>query len=381
MARRLVTDPDTGRQFYVDDSAAVQSRGTNMNVLPDGTPVVNYYGQGWLTRDQNPDYFDSIYGRSPSKGGLLGAMDMGDIATAASMFGAAYGGGQLLGGLGDAGWMNALGGAEGIGGAGSAAMETGGSGMWDWLNNLVGTDVEIPTGQMPSWASEYGVGSAPNTSGIASSWQQQSDWGDAFSSPSPVPAPAPNLSIPGYGDIYGSPGNILKSIPGAGQFLNGLGGQSAGRGILDTIKNDPLQAAFNATPFLLAMSEANRQSNDLNGVLNSINGEAYTRSVLNPYDRDTGIGRQNLQSDLGLRGVAGSSFGYQALDNYDYNRALGRGDLANRGLMSSAQLAGNLINQRNTNRNLLLGAGLNASGSLFKPQQDYGWMKSLFGVQ
>ena len=77
-----------------------------------------------------------------------------------------------------------------------------------------------------------------------------------------------------------------------------------------------------------------------------------------------------MLNDQDLRGVRGSSFGDQSLSNYDYMRSLGRGDLASKAGMAYASTAGNLINARNTNRNLLLGAGLNASGRLFSPQRD-----------
>src|SRR6185369_7539356 len=109
------------------------------------------------------------------------------------------------------------------------------------------------------------------------------------------------------------------------------------------------------------------------------NGDAYSKSVLNPYDMDTGIGRQNMLQDQQLRGVRGSSFGDQSLTNYDYMRSLGRGDLFNRANLASAGLEGNLINQRNTNRNLLLGAGLNASGRMFSQQSDPFGLKNLLG--
>lgn len=164
--------------------------------------------------------------------------------------------------------------------------------------------------------------------------------------------------------------NKLKEASGIYKALTGGSGGSTGGGILNTITTDPIGAAFNATPFLLALNEANRQSGDLNNVLNSVNADSYRRAVLDPYDMETGQGRYALQNDLGLRNVAGSSFGNQSLGNYDYMRAIGRGDMASKAATATAQLQGGLINARNTNRNLLLGAGLNASGKLFSPSQN-----------
>lgn len=276
-----------------------------------------------------------------------------------------------------------------------------GGGMWEWLDEWgggaydnptqlwEGSDVLDPLGQtwQPTWEGSDVMDP------LGQGWQQPStplwegsDLIDPISSTGWPSAPSPTVSIPGVGDVFGSWGSILKNAPGVSQLRsllgggNASGGGTAGRGILDGILNDPLGAAFNASPFLLALMEANRQSGDLNSVINKINGESYTRSVLNPYDMDTGIGRANMLQDQGLRGVRGSSFGNNDLTNYDYMRSLGRGDLANRANLASAGLEGNLINQRNTNRNLLLGAGLNASARLFSPPADPFGLNRLSGL-
>lgn len=191
-------------------------------------------------------------------------------------------------------------------------------------------------------------------------------------------------SLGNGGSSFGSALKGITGISGLSRFLpggNASGGGTAGGNILNTFMGNPMQAAFNSTPFLLALAEANSQGKDIDNVLNKINGEAYTRSVLNPYDMDTGIGRNNMLQDQGLRGVRGSSFGDQSLNSYDYMRSLGRGDLASRAQIASAGLEGNLINQRNTNRNLLLGAGLNASGRLFEPQRDPFDLSKLLGIR
>lgn len=177
----------------------------------------------------------------------------------------------------------------------------------------------------------------------------------------------------------------------------GEGGQKTlGQSILGQLGGDPLSAAFSATPFLLALSEANRQGSDINstigrmqGLESSISGNAspYMNAILNPYDQQTGTGRASLLQDQQSRGIRGSSFGDQSLNSYDYTRDLGRGDLASKALLGSAGLQGQLmnselgaINARNTNRNLLLGAGLGASGKLFSPQQDPFNLKTLMGL-
>jgi hypothetical protein len=181
-----------------------------------------------------------------------------------------------------------------------------------------------------------------------------------------------------------------------GLFGGGGGRQTLGQSILGQLGSDPLSAAFSATPFLLALSEANRQGGDINNTIgrmrsleDSVSGNAspYMNAVLNPYDQQTGTGRASLLQDQQLRGIRGSSFGDQSLNSYDYTRDLGRGDIASKALLGSAGLQGNLmnselgaINARNTNRNLLLGAGLSASGRLFQPEKDPFNLNTLLGL-
>jgi hypothetical protein len=194
---------------------------------------------------------------------------------------------------------------------------------------------------------------------------------------------------------------IAKGIlggAGKGGVLGALGAgkQTLGQSILGQLGSDPLSAAFSATPFLLALHEANKQGGDINDTIgrmrsleDSVSGNAspYMNALLNPYDQQTGTGRAALLQDQGLRGIRGSSFGDQSLNSYDYTRDLGRGDIASKALLGSAGLQGNLmnselgaINARNTNRNLLLGAGLSASGRLFQPEKDPFNLNTLLGL-
>lgn len=300
-------------------------------------------------------------------------------------------GGQAIGGvLGDGG--SSVSGTSGngslIGDAGNDTLSQNatnaspglneGKGMWDWLDGI-----DSNTGFDPGSSSMYNAPIAEDTSTGAFDQFGMNNPNTGFQDQGFDPGGTSVLdNLKQYGqkglDLY----NKLKSIPGLSSILGGAAGgkKSAGGGILGNVLNDPLGAAFNATPFLLAMNEANKQGGDLNNVIGKINSDSYRKSVLDPFDLETGQGRAAMQSDLGQRGVAGSSFGYQALNNFDYSRNLARSDMASKADLASAGLEGQLINQRNTNRNLLLGAGLNASGRLFAPQSDPFDLKKLLGM-
>lgn len=181
---------------------------------------------------------------------------------------------------------------------------------------------------------------------------------------------------------------------GAGRSGGFFGGTNGGS-IFDTIMDNPMGAAFNATPFLLALQQANAQKNSINPYLSGINNlaaqsqgnnGAYMKAITDPYNAETGRGMSSLNESLLNRGVAGSSFGDQSVTNYNLDRSLGLGDLTAKAQQGSMGLTADLFNKgaslqnaSNTNTNLLLGAGLNASGQLFGKQNDpNAWMANLF---
>ena len=210
-----------------------------------------------------------------------------------------------------------------------------------------------------------------------------------------------NLIPTGGGtDILGQLKSLLngyKTVTGVLGATGATGSKpSLGSSVMNQITKDPLQAAFNATPFLLALQQANSQGGDLKATLDKIQGladgvsgnsSALTTAVLNPYDQSTATGLGNLTQSLGSRGVLGSSFGDMSLDNYNYTRDMGRGDLLAKTKLASTGLEADLLskvlsgqNAANTNKNLLLGAGLSASGRLFQPETDPFGLKALLGA-
>lgn len=187
--------------------------------------------------------------------------------------------------------------------------------------------------------------------------------------------------------------NLLRGALG-GNASGGGTGQTQGGNIIGTILNNPGQAAFNALPFLLALHEANRQEDQIapilartSGLADQINPSAISATARGPYDRETQVGLDNLTTSLGRRGVLGSSFGNADITNFKTARDVGGGELATKALLGSIGTQGALYDQilrgtnvMNTNRNLLLGAGLNASGQLFQPQRDPFGLRNLLGL-
>lgn len=206
---------------------------------------------------------------------------------------------------------------------------------------------------------------------------------------------APGLQFVGSALGGAASGNYAGLIGPAGQIASNTSGVSPGGRIGNTgnmvgtggtvptqsngLFDNLLGTVGNLSPALLAGYLGNSQRQDvmgqvgrLNDLAGSLNGPAFMQSITNPYDLQTGQGRTALSQSLQQRGVGGSSFGNQQLGNYDYQRGLGRGDLATRAGTAVAGTQGQLYSNAlhgmvgaNAAYNNLLGAGLGASGSLF----------------
>jgi hypothetical protein len=304
------------------------------------------------------------------------------------MMAAAIGGGAFLGGAG--GGAAAGGTSSGGSGAAAAAGAEGGTGMWDWLDD-VGMD-------------EFGNTGGEFTGGSSDFFDPMASGGSMM--PAAVPEADPTfggtLTDVGNGSFedigsadlaarnFGAPTNLLSRLGDAALVQRLLGGgRSAAAGGTGGGAGGGMglgDMAFNSAPFLLAAYMANQQRNDINPYidrLNSLNDRfagnesPYIKSLTDPYDMSTAQQRGTLTMGLGNRGVLGSSFGDNALDNFGYMRDVGRGNLTaqaiNQSVGAQSQLTDQAIkgvNVRNANTNALLGAGLNASAKLFSPQRD-----------
>ena len=332
---------------------------------PAGAPTSNDF-YSWAVPDESfgSSFLDFAKNAAPLAAGFLGA----GFGLQGLLGAGGLGGDALAGGAFDMG-AGGVGEAMGLGGGST----TGGS-MWDWLDQLIGNSPDIGAENVFGYDAANPWSNPLMPPAVPESPAQLQEWGLQEVSPGNWAMPnMPTSAAPATDWL--SKINSLKSLLGG---ASGIGGSNGGSR-LGQITSDPLGSAFNATPFLLALAQANKQGGDLDQVLSQINGQGYTQSVLNPYDMQTAAGRTALTDSLTNRGVIGSSFGYNDLNNFDYMRAMGRGDLASKAGLASAGLQGNLINQRNTNKNLLLGAGLNASGRLFSPQKDPFNLAALMG--
>lgn len=375
-------EADSGDPFY---RRASFGNDQNAFVIPNSAEKGTYNNQ--LGYTINPD--DLGYGPIQRGGSSWNAF-RDDFVKPVALSLAGQG---LFGGVGgDVGASGGSGSETLYGGAGSDTLSSGGS-TDNYFGDYIG--YEGDTG----YFGDYGNGSFDG-SGV-----------DQFGNPTGEFADTGQLSGAGSGDFSSMESNptyldlAKKYGTTVAKYIMGkLGGGSEdknrnrtlGQSILGQFGSDPMGSLFSATPFLLALAEANRQRGDINQTIDRLrelegsvagNASPYMNAILNPYDKETVTGRAALLQDQGLRGVRGSSFGDQGLSSYDYARDLGRGDIASKALLGSTALQGNLIGseldaitKRNTNRNLLLGAGLSASGRLFQPEKDPFNLSTLLGL-
>lgn len=392
---------------------------TAMTGLGGASSLANLFGGGLLGNAGSGALISGLTGGDPLKGAITGGIGGAIGGSTGSLYnGDALAAGEAATtGLGSLITPDALGAAQTVYSTGSplvspaleTAMNSPGGNM-NYFDDLLGlTDSVDMTGfYTPS-------DSLNLSSGIDNSaWNLGTGSGDLTASGLDSTLPNTGVVPNGYTVDLSNSGNLIPTGSGSvdilGQLKSILNGYktatgalgatgskpSLGSSVMNQITNDPLQAAFNATPFLLALQQANSQGGDLKSTLNKIQGladgvsgnsNALTTAVLNPYDQATATGLGNLTQSLGSRGVFGSSFGDMSLDNYNYTRDMGRGDLLAKTKLASTGLEADLLskvlsgqNTANTNKNLLLGAGLSASGRLFQPETDPFGLKALLGA-
>lgn len=160
---------------------------------------------------------------------------------------------------------------------------TQGGGM-DWLNTDWGTEGLVNNGieTMPFTTDPRFAGTTVDFTTSKVGGLNMNDYysmlDDIQAGTNGVTAPSPTMSIPGYGDIYGPMGNILKNvnnIPGLSQLLRGA--SSGNTSALDAIKkifsgngswSDGLSALGGIAPSLLGMYASNQQTNALKDLAN-----------------------------------------------------------------------------------------------------------------
>jgi hypothetical protein len=375
-------NPATGKyeQAYARTPIDAFSDYTDYSFDPTGRQSLAGWAPGYYT-DNGQGGFKSMFTEGLPWLGLAAAGAYG-----ASALGAGAMGGAEAAGAAGAGAT----GSAAASGAAAGGAETGGAGMWDWLDD-VGMD-------------EFGNTGGEFTGGSSDFFDPMAAGGSMM--PAAVPEADPTfggtLTDVGNGSFedigsadlaarnMGVPTNLLSRLGDAALVQRLLGGgRSAAAGGTGGGAGGGMglgDMAFNSAPFLLAAYMANQQRNDINPYidrLNSLNDRfagnesPYIKSLTDPYDMSTAQQRGTLTMGLGNRGVLGSSFGDNALDNFGYMRDVGRGNLTaqaiNQSVGAQSQLTDQAIkgvNVRNANTNALLGAGLNASAKLFSPQRD-----------
>lgn len=189
-------------------------------------------------------------------------------------------------------------------------------------------------------------------------------------------APTPTMSIPGYGDIYGSMPSILKNLPGLGSLFNsgsGLWSGNSGTGIFGSLfGNNGLTSILDkgaaSLPVLAAIDYARNQSPLDTSRLEGLYSQFNPNALASQYDQNTLLGRGALTDSLTNRGVMGSSFGDQSLTNFNTTRDLGRSTLLNQGIGQQADIAKNIADMNFKSRQLknqLYGSSLLALGNVF----------------
>lgn len=311
-----------------------------------------------------------------------------------------------IGGIVSGAMGGAFSGASGATAAGTAPTQVGGwswsdpsitqGGGMDWLNTDWGTEGLVDS----SWTTDprFNGTTVDFTTTRVGSGVNMNDYysmlDEIQAGTNGVTAPSPTMSVPGYGDVYGSPSTILKSLVGSGMSptiamsmlqkalggdtsaLSALGGALGGSG-----SNSIWDMFTKLLPAGLGMYASNQQANKLSELAQKYQdyGAPYRQQLAdisaNPDNFYNSLGAQKatdaVLNKLSIGGNPAGSANKQALtidslyDQYgkERDRLAGFG-----GLTNYNQAAPNLEAQAigaNANMWNAAGAGLN---DIFNPK-------------
>ena len=358
--------------------------------------------------DQALQYNQGMYDKN-KVGGLLAGEIPWQVMVALGVFGAGAAG--LLGAAGATGGAAGGGlvgaGLEGAALGGGAATGAGpglgaGEGLvgWDALGNAAAGGA----GEVGSLAGEAGWGVTQGAGEAMDVWDLMGDpsmYG--LDSGYSMGADAWSFGPGSFADdawMYG-PGNIgdvgvtgwnndMASLLGTGStswtdylkngssILKALGGGSSGSdggllggltgGLLGGDTNNLLGKTLGLAPILGGLAYGYNMAEPDLGRLESLYDQYNPQASLGLYDYNTEMGRNQLYSNLGRRGISGSSFANNDITNYNTVRDMGRNSTLNQGIGTAAGIANQIAALEavgNRNKTDLIGRGLYSIGTLF----------------
>lgn len=175
------------------------------------------------------------------------------------------------------------------------------------------------------------------------------------------------------GGLFGSgSGGLGGLLGGAGSLLGGsggLGGLLAAGIPLALLTNEASKISDTPTTFQTPYSKVHNGAAKLDPTIRNVftsglgnlqglfdqaggNQGAFVQARVNPLMQQIAQGRGSLERDLGRRGVAGSSFGNQALSGFDMDSGRALGD-------ARAMATNDAINQQGSLQQLMFGGGNN----------------------
>jgi hypothetical protein len=320
-------NPATGKyeQAYAKSPLGLDEDYSDFSFDPTGRASLAGWAPGYYTDNGNSMLRNLLTEALPLFAGAVGA------GAGASALGAGAMGGAAAGEAGAAAGGSAASEA-GLGAAAAGGEETGGAGMWDWLDD-VGLDEYGNTGGNFAGGSEatdvgaydagmgdfLGLGSPADVDAMGGgSGGFDAGMADYLGMGNPADTVAVGNVIPGmspslWNRLTNAGTGLASRLLGSGRAAAGGGGKPGGAGGMSLG-----EAAFDSTPFLLAAYLANKQRNDINPYLDRLNTlndrfagneSPYIKSLTDPYDMATARGRGALTMSLGNRNVWGPRSG------------------------------------------------------------------------
>lgn len=325
-----------------------------------------------LLKQIDPQKADE-YARTPEYIGARTAKDQEHLTMtgALGLAGGLVGGGALGlfgGGAAEAGAAGAAGAGDAAiaGGAGTDAMS--GGAMGDWWSELGLSAEDVGMGSSGAWSTSPSLGelggySGMDTSGFGGDFSagayggQQYDmtgFGSSFDNPA---------ALPNGDGAWGLP----KGVTAADLLKYGSGALKSVLGKAQTMLPS-MDTAAGIAPGLAAIAYAKNQGPFDTSRMTSLYDQYNPQALAGQYDINTGLGRTSLESSNAARGLSGSTFGNDSMNNFNTSRDIGRSQLVSQGALGANGIASSILDAQIKHRALqndLYGRALYSIGNVF----------------
>lgn len=240
--------------------------------------------------------------------------------------------------------------------------------MGDWWSELGLSAQDVGMGSSSPWSTSPSFGDLGGYSGMDTSGFGGDFSADAFG--------GQQYDMTGFGSSFDNPSalpngdgawGLPKGVTAADLLKYGSGALKSVLGKAQTMLPS-MDTAAGIAPGLAAIAYAKNQGPFDTSRMTSLYDQYNPQALAGQYDINTGLGRTSLESSNAARGLSGSTFGNDSMNNFNTSRDIGRSQLVSQGALGANGIASSILDAQIKHRALqndLYGRALYSIGNVF----------------